>query len=232
MKRSAHLILLTTFALSAPLLAQPTPEAATSPTLTRNEAFRKIQSEVNVRQALEKTSDDLDAKRFDAALARIEALPADVRDSNPSLLNARGAALVQLDRIDEASAAFNQVLQIDPTFFPARFNIGEILFQQGKYAEAATHFRTMINNSGENPLIKFKVYLSYLLSDNEVSAEYALRNIRFPLDGPAWYFAQAASEARQGNNRKARELSATGRELHPDDSVSYVESLEDSQLLP
>ncbi len=228
MKRSRRLHLLCALAATASLDAQP----VTAPSLTRNEAFAKIQAEASSREVLERASDELEAKRFEAALARIDAIPADVRDSDPALLNARGAALVQLDRIDEASATFNQVLQIEPTFFPARFNVGEILFQQEKYAEAAAHFRAMMNDAGGNSLLKFKLYLSYLLAGEGSSADYALRNIRFPLDGPAWYFSRAALEASRGEKEKARDLAKSGTKLHADQANSYVESLEESGLLP
>jgi tetratricopeptide (TPR) repeat protein len=227
-------LLLCALVASASLLAQPspspTPEGA--PALSRNEAFRKIQAEASGREIVAKASDELDAKRYDAALTLLDSVPGALRDADPALLNARGAALVHLNRIDEAATAFQQSLQIDPTFFPARFNVGEVLFQQEKYAEAASHFRGMINDSGNNPLLKFKLYLCLLLAGNETSADFALRNIRFPLDGPAWYFAQAASQASQGEKSKARDLAVTGRKLHPDEAASYAESLADAKLLP
>ncbi len=224
-------------AVSFSLVAGPPTEDAESTVepkaaLTRNEAFRKIQSDADARNVLEKAAEDLEAKRYEAALSRIEAVPPEIRDASSALLNARGAALVQLDRIDEASVVFTQALELDPTSFPARFNVGEVLFRQEKYAEAASHFRTIIDDTGPKPLLKFKLYLSLLLAGEESSAGFALRNIRFPLDGPAWYFAQAADQAKLGDADRARDLAAAGRKLHPDDSISYADSLEDAQLLP
>ncbi len=211
------------------LATAPLPAAET--TLSRDEAFREIQSEEVTVSILEQASDDLEAKRYEEALAKLDAIPSEQIESDPALLNARGAALVQLGRGDDASIVFNQVLQLDPTFFPARFNQGEILFQEGKYEEAATHFLGMAQQSGSNPLLKFKLFLSYLLAGNKLRADTALRDIRFPLDGPAWYFARAAEQLQAGDTAAGRRLAKAGRKIHTDDAASYVESLEDAGLL-
>lgn len=218
-------VLATLIALSAATIV------AAEPTLTRDEAFRQIQSEATAQSILLEASSDLEAKRYEDALAKLDALPAEQVGADPALLNARGAALVQLGRDDEARTVFNEVLQLDPTFFPARFNQGEILFQEGKYDEAAAHFLIMAQQSGPNPLLKFKLFLSYLLAGNDLRADTALRDIRFPLDGPAWYFAQAAEQFQSGDIDAGQRLTQTARTIHKDDATSYVESLEDAGLL-
>ncbi len=207
-----------------------TPLLAAESALTRDEAFRKIQSEAIAQSILEEASADLEAKRYEEALAKLDAVPAEQIESDPALLNARGAVLVQLGRDDDARAVFSRVLQIDPNFFPARFNQGEVLFQEGKFDEAAAHFLGMTQQSGTNPLLKFKLFLSYLLAGNDLRANTTLRDIRFPLDGPAWYFAQAAEKLQSGDTAAGRKLAKTGRIIH-DDSSPYVESLQDAGLM-
>ncbi|MGC1480487.1 MAG: tetratricopeptide repeat protein [Chthoniobacterales bacterium] len=198
--------------------------------LSRDEAFRKIQSNAVIAATLQEASDAVDAKRPEEALALLDNLGDSQIEANVGLLNARGATLVELDRYDEARQIFQRALAIEPDSFPVRYNLGEILFQEGNYEGAAAHFRSMSPDDGGNSLVKFKLFLCYLLAD-DIRADFALRNIRFPLDGPAWYFAQAAQAAHAGDTARGRRLAHVGSKIHDETAPNYAESLEDARLL-
>jgi tetratricopeptide (TPR) repeat protein len=58
---------------------------------------------------------------------------------------ARGVELEEdSDSYDEAIAAYNKVLEIDPNYAPAHINLGTVYYNQGDYEAAEKHYRNAI----------------------------------------------------------------------------------------
>jgi len=58
-------------------------------------------------------------------------------------------------------------------------------------------------------------------------AEKLLARMKFPANGPAWCYAQAASQIMEGNKRRARELLASAQVIFPGRTSFYDEAFED-----
>ena len=77
-----------------------------------------------------------DLERADTESARALELDPDL----PAAHAARGFALFQLGRFDEAAAEFETAIRLDPAQFDARYFYGRQCFQRGQAAEAARWF--------------------------------------------------------------------------------------------
>lgn len=88
-------------------------------------------------------------------------------------LNALGIYLYKADRIGEAADCFQKVLEIDPTYAEAHFNIACVLADKGDYAEAVKHFRIALKTN-DTPLAHRKLGLALLKLGmfEEAIAEY------------------------------------------------------------
>ncbi|MBN2561590.1 MAG: tetratricopeptide repeat protein [Phycisphaerae bacterium] len=75
-------------------------------------------------------------EHFDRALAR--------RPDHVPALSAKAAALVALDRFDEAAVLYADVVRRAPEGTAARYNYGVLLYRQAKFAEATQQFRELV----------------------------------------------------------------------------------------
>jgi len=154
--------------------------------------------------AIERVLADYEAKKYDEALQRLDALR-DRHPSDPLILNLMGSVYTKKLNYQKAEKAFRQALDLEPGFFPAAYNLGELLFLQEKYALARQYYETMRATDHRHELLQFKVALCDILSGDTDRAKKVMNAIKYPGDSPAWYYAHAALEQKQGNTAKARE---------------------------
>ncbi|MEM9770046.1 MAG: tetratricopeptide repeat protein [Cyanobacteria bacterium P01_D01_bin.73] len=83
-----------------------------------------------VRQELERLKDAV----------TVQAMQGQSNDSDPQLWYARGNALDELGRYDEAIAAYDRALEADPKFYAAWVNRGYCLDRLGRYRAAIASF--------------------------------------------------------------------------------------------
>jgi tetratricopeptide (TPR) repeat protein len=107
-------------------------------------------------------------------------------------------------RFEEGRLLCEKALKDDPKFFPARFNLCEIPFVQGKYAGARHMFQKLLDEYPKNDLLKFRVFLTYLLEKNETAAGEHLDRLPFLSNTPVYYYAQAAWAFAHGKPDEAR----------------------------
>jgi hypothetical protein len=74
------------------------------------------------------------------------------------------------------------------------------------------------------PLL-FKIVLCLLLMDQ--AEEKLLARMKFPGNGPAWYYVQAGSQIIGGSKRRARELLASAQVIFSGRTSRYDETFED-----
>ena len=80
----------------------------------------------------------------DLATARAHVAKADsTYQPTPVSLNILGAIAIEEKKFEEGRKLCLDALKMAPKFFPARFNLAEIPFVQGKYAEARAMFEKL-----------------------------------------------------------------------------------------
>lgn len=178
------------------------------------------------RELIQGALADFDSKDYDAALEKLnkadQSMPEDV-----FILNLLGAAYTKKKEFAKAEDYFKRALAKQPEFFPAKFNVGELLFLQRRYAEALEYFEGMQKVDPRNELLQFKVFLSELqLGDKEAAAK-TLKSIKYPGDTPAYYYAQAAWESKNGNNAKALEYLKGAKYIFGPKTALFDETFED-----
>ena len=154
--------------------------------------------------AVERVLADYGAQKYDEALERLM----DLKDRHPSdalILNLMGSVYIKKLNYQKAEKAFRLALDLEPGFFPAAYNLGELLFLQQKYPLARQYYETMRATDHRHELLQFKVALCDIMAGETERATKLMNTIKYPGDSPAWYYAHAALEHKQGNTAKARE---------------------------
>jgi tetratricopeptide (TPR) repeat protein len=86
---------------------------------------------------------------FEAALAEFQERQASVADRPEGHLNL--AVLYEdLGRVEDAEAAYETALRLDPRFSPARFNLANLLNRQGRNEEAEVHLRAVVASEADS----------------------------------------------------------------------------------
>lgn len=144
--------------------------------------------------------------------------------ATPMSLNILGAIAIEGKRFDEGRDYCNKSLAIDPKFFPARFNLAEIPFVQGKYADARAKLEELLKDEPKNDLLKFRIYLTHLVEKNDREARAHLDAIPLINDTPISFYANAAWEYAHDNPDKGREWIASALKSFPAmKQVNFIE---------
>ncbi len=124
-------------------------------------------------------------------------------------INVRGAVAIERRQFKEGEAYCVEALQKDAQFFPALFNLCEIPFLKGRYAEARAMWekllagypaqRNSIVRDGTPELLIYRIFLCYLLDRDLNKAKAWLDRLPFPSDTAAYYYAHAAWEKANGH---------------------------------
>jgi tetratricopeptide (TPR) repeat protein len=142
----------------------------------------------------------------------------------PVSLNILGALEIEQRNFEEGRKFCLAALNKDPRFFPARFNLAEIPFVQGKYTEARAMFLKLQEDEPKDDLLKFRIFLTYLLEKNEDEARRRLDDIPLINDSPISFYANAAWEFAHGDDKKAKDWLASGaRTFPPIKHINFVE---------
>jgi len=181
--------------------------------------------EDSTKVAIEAVLADFDAKKNDEALAKLETLQKKLPD-DPLILNLIGSVYSKKKDYLAAESYFRKAVKKSPGFFPALYNIGEILFLEKKYTEAREHFQAMRGSDTRNELLQFKVVLCDLALNDTERAKKVMNAIKYPGDSPAWYYAHAAYENKAGNNKKAREYVAGAKYIFGPKTSLFDETFE------
>lgn len=181
------------------------------------------------RALLQGALTDFEAKKYDDALAKLTEANQKMPD-DPAVLNLLGAAHTKKKNFAAAKQYFDRALAKQPGFFPAKFNVGELLFLEGRYAEARGFFAQMLRDDPANELLQFKVFLCELQLGDPDSVTKALKAIRYPGNTPAWYFGQAVWQLKYGNKKKALEYVNGARFIFGTKTVLFEETCHDIGL--
>lgn len=143
------------------------------------------------------------ARDFKTALALVDKSE-QIYQPTAMTVNVRAAIAIEDKKFDEGKEYCLKALQLDPKFFPALFNLAEIPFMQGKYAEARLAYEKLLDDESSVDLIKFRLYLTYLLEKNDEVAKQLLDKIPLLNDTPIYFYGYAAWEFAHGDEKKAQ----------------------------
>src|SRR6266446_3755627 len=196
------------------------PAGAARPSLPlMTAAERSEKTKAIARSKVEQAQQALRQRDFATALKLVG--EADQADPNqPATLNLRGEILMQQQQFDQAEAAFKKAAKLDPKLREAQFNLAQVPFKKKDYAKARERFETLYkrtpggdkNQAAE--LIKFRIYLTFLLEGKESRAHAMMEEFQFTGDTPALYYAQAAWEYKHNNAEKAAEWTGSANKIY------------------
>src|SRR5262245_9833439 len=190
---------------------------ASLPLMTAAERTEKTKA--TARSKFEQSQQAFRQRDFAAALKLVD--EADKADPNqPATLNLRGEILMQQGQFDGAETAFKKAAKLDPKLRDAQYNLAQIPFKKKEYAKARDRFDTLYkripggdkNQAAE--LIKFKIYMTYLMEGKESKAHSMMEEFQFTGDTPALYYAQAAWEYKHNNAQKAEDWTSSASKIY------------------
>ena len=190
---------------------------ASLPLMTAAERTEKTKAVA--RSKFEQSQQAFRQRDFATALKLVD--EADKADPNqPATLNLRGEILMQQGQFDDAETAFKKAAKLDPKLRDAQYNLAQIPFKKKEYAKARDRFDTLYkripggdkNQAAE--LIKFKIYMTYLMEGKESKAHSMMEEFQFTGDTPALYYAQAAWEYKHNNAQKAEDWTSSANKIY------------------
>ena len=175
------------------------------------------------RDALIAAMRSFTARDFDKAREQVHKADSSWQQT-PVSMNIMGAIEIEQRNFEEGRKYCLAALGKDPRFFPARFNLAEIPFVQGKYTEARAMFLKLQEDEPHDDLLRFRIFLTYLLEKNDVEARRALDEIPLINDSPISFYANAAWEFAHGQEVKGRDWLAGGtRTFPPIKHINFIE---------
>ena len=144
--------------------------------------------------------------------------------------NLKGAAYTKIREFDKATAAFSRALELEPNSFMCRFNLTEMNFCKGKFAEAEKGFRQLMNTTSlsedNKALMNFKILICRLKQDDESEAREILKAWDYLDDHPSFYFGNAAIHFNKTEEKKARKWLNAAKKIYSPAQISlYTDSL-------
>jgi tetratricopeptide (TPR) repeat protein len=107
---------------------------------------------------------DMAHHRYEEALSRLDALRADStlsREERLAVENKRGVALVNMQRISDARAAFEAALSIDERYAPALVNAGNLHLEAGEVQEAIRYYERAVLSDDDYALAHHNLGVAY-----------------------------------------------------------------------
>src|SRR5438046_1454465 len=160
---------------------------------------------------------------------------ADAADPNqPATLNLRGEILLEQKQFDQAEAEFKKALKADSKFRQAQCNLALVPLKEKDYATARDRFEALLGKTlgGDKTeaaqLIKFNIYMTWLLEGKDSRAQKLMEQFQFTGDTPALYYAQAAWEFKHNNPTKATDWITSAKKIYsPALNVVFADSFYD-----
>ncbi|HEY0369196.1 MAG TPA: tetratricopeptide repeat protein [Chthoniobacterales bacterium] len=197
------------------------PAGQTRAALELNSAAEKAaKQKAFAKDKYDEAEQALAQRDFTAARKLID--EADAADPNQAaIVNLRGEVMLEQKDFEGAEAQFRQALKVDGKFRDAQYNLAQVPFKKKDYNEARKRFEALFTGTtGADKdraaqLIKYKVYLTYLLQGNDARAQKMMEQFQFTGDTPALYYAQAAWEFKHDNAPKANDWVTSARKIYP-----------------
>lgn len=148
------------------------------------------------------------------------------------LHNMRGSIYTAMRDFDKAQEQFEKAHAIHPEAFEPRFNLHELNYVRGKYADAEKGFTELLNTYAKlrveiRHITYFKILVCQLKQDKVTEAEETAKNFTFMDDTPAYYYAKAAIAFHKGDKIEGHTWVNKANQIfpRPEQTVPYVDSL-------
>ena len=172
-----------------------------------------------------------DSGKFAEALKQLDAIDARQPDLAASK-NLRGVILMRQGNYDQAEAALQDAVRVDPKFWNGRFNLAEIPFLKKDWPEARNRFEQLLSG-GESDLakeasqlIQYKILLTYLLEGKDSMVDSIQAKLELSPDTPAVDYVKAAVALKQKNQKEAKDwISVAEKNFSPQLNKLFAESL-------
>ncbi len=169
-------------------------------------------------------------KKYTDALEKIHQAEA-LQPNHPIIANARGSIYTAMRDFDKAEEFFRKAKEQNPDNFEPKFNLTELAFVRGKYAEAELSFRDLLKQHPKirqevRHLVQFKILVCQLKMDKVSEAEAMMKAFTFMDDTPAYYFAKAAFAFQKNQKADAQDwLTKAGTIFKLPDNAPYLDTL-------
>lgn len=136
------------------------------------------------------------------------------------IMNLRGEILMEQKQFDQAEAEFKKSLKADPKFRQAQFNLALVPLKKKDYTTARDRFEALLgktpggDKSEGAQIIKFNIFMTFLLEGKESRAQKMMEQFQFTGDTPALYYAQAAWEFKHNNPNKATDWITSAKKIY------------------
>src|SRR6266446_7173529 len=196
-------------------------------------ADRAAKTKAFARSRVEQARQAYQQRDFAAASKFID--DADAADPNQAAtLNLRGEILLEQKQFDQAEAEFKKALKADSKFRQAQFNLALVPLKKKDYAAARDRFEALLSKTpgGDKTegaqLIKFDIYMTWLLEGKDSRAQKLMEQCQFTGDTPALYYAQAAWEFKHNNPTRATDWITSAKKIYsPALNVVFADSFYD-----
>lgn len=169
-----------------------------------------VSAEISVTASYDEAIAAYRAGNYEQALNCLDKLEAlDLKPpTHAEVQNLRALILMRECDYEAAESVLEGALELDPSLSNAKFNLAEIPFMNRDWVEARKRFeRILVEESGDlgtdvRELVRFKIFLTFLLERNDAAAEEAMKN--WEQTRPAVYYARAAIARNHGREEEAR----------------------------
>ena len=196
-------------------------------------AERTERLKTDAKVNLEKAGRAFEQREINAALKYLDLAEAAV-PNDPVSDNLRGEILMDQGRFDEAEVVLRRAFTANPKFREARSNLAQIPFKRGDYAKSRDRLEALFaetpgdDSNQAAQLIKFKIFLTFLLENKESEARRLMDQFTFTGDSPALYYAQSAWEFKHGNIDQGNDWIASAQKIYsPALNLVFADSLYD-----
>jgi tetratricopeptide (TPR) repeat protein len=147
--------------------------------------------------------------------------------------NLRGEILLEENQLDEAETELCEAVSDDHNQHEAAYNLAEVAFRKKDYAAARDRFEQLFaaTPGGDNQaaqLMKFKVFLTYLLEGRDDHAQQLMSQFKFTGATPALYYAEAAWAFRHANRDRGNDWIESARKIYsPELNIVFASSFYD-----
>jgi tetratricopeptide (TPR) repeat protein len=147
--------------------------------------------------------------------------------------NLRGEILLGENKLDEAEKEFLEANAEEPNLHEAAYNLAEVAFRKKQYGEARGRLERLFaatpgGDSQAAQLMKFKVFLTFLLEGLDERAQQLMNQFQFTGATPALYYAQAAWAFQHANPDRGRDWVESARKIYsPELNMIFASSFYD-----
>jgi tetratricopeptide (TPR) repeat protein len=182
-------------------------------------ADRAAKTKSFAKSRVEQARQAFQQRDFASALKFIN--DADAAEPNQApIINLRGEILMEQQQFDQAEAEFKKALKTDSKFRQAQFNLALVPLKKKDYTTSRDRFEALLgktpggDKSEVAQIIKFNIYMTFLLEGKESQAQKMMEQFQFTGDTPALYYAQAAWEFKHNNPNKATDWITSAKKIY------------------